>query len=303
MRAQTWFGRGRPFLMLMSATSLAGCSTVQGFQRLPETPEVMNARRAAFFGADADARYDAATSEADRRRIRDDLVYGKMQVLEDDFQDLERALNGSGNAISTGSDFVVLALNGLAATTGGTATKSALAAASAGVVGAQGAINKDLYYQKTLPALLAQMQANREKSRLIVLQNLRHSDADYPLKLAEIDLKRLAEAECLPMAVSQIAQQAEQSKSATDKTIQSLRDLSAVDTPSANRLQAWLYPSGKVDRAHFAALQSWLNAQPEITLQGQGYPPAAFVSGDTDDATLEPIRQRAIDDPTLGIPH
>ena len=75
---------------------------------------------------------------------------------------------------------MALVLSGLGATTGGAATKAALAAASAGVIGAQGVISKDLYYQRTVPALLAQMEANRARATLVILQGIQKSESDYP---------------------------------------------------------------------------------------------------------------------------
>jgi hypothetical protein len=45
-------------------------------------------------------------------------------------------------------------------------------------VGAQAAINRDLYYQRTLPALLAQMEANRAKVELTIMNGLAKSDND-----------------------------------------------------------------------------------------------------------------------------
>ncbi|HEX3912711.1 MAG TPA: hypothetical protein VHW71_04325 [Steroidobacteraceae bacterium] len=289
-------------LLTALAGTISGCASIDGFQKSPEPSSVVKARNTKYYGLNADDDYYSASGDA-RQSLRDQIVYGKMQVLEDDFLDFERCLNGAGNYVSLGSDLTVLVLNGLAATTGTAATKSALAAASAGVVGAQGVVNKDLYYQKTLSALISQMQANREKARLTIIQNLKLSDVAYPLNAAEIDLKRLEEAGSLVNAVNDIAQQATNSKQNSQALIESLQSLTFTGTDSAAKLQAWLYPNGKVDQANFDALQAWLNRQPETFLKGQGYPPGAFVSGDTDTADLEPIRVRAVADATLKIPH
>ncbi|HEV2268669.1 MAG TPA: hypothetical protein VGR92_04350 [Steroidobacteraceae bacterium] len=289
-------------LCALGIAALSGCASINGYQRTPESSAVIQARRISYYGLHADDAYYAASANS-RQAIRDELVYGKMQVLEDDFLEFERSLNSAGNYVSLGSDLTVLVLNGVAATTGGATTKSALAAASAGIVGAQGAVNKDLYYQKTLSAIISQMQANRDKARLTIIQNLKQPDSSYPLNSAEIDLKRLEEAGSLVNAVNDITQQATTQKNGTDAQIQQLQTLTSANTSSATKLQAWLYPHGRVDQVHYDALQAWLNKQPESFLKGQNYPPAAFVSGDTSGGDLEPIRQRALSDPTLNIPH
>lgn len=288
-------------LLLLASTCLGSCAALEGYENKPENKETIEQRRNTYYGSSADdAYYKAAAS--DRQAIRNDLVYGKMQVLEDDFLDFERSLNSAGNYISVGADLGALVLNGLGATTGTAATKSALSAASAGVIGAQGDVNKDLYYQKTLPALIAQMQANREKARLVIVQNLAQSDTAYPLNSAEIDLKKLEEAGSLVNAVNTISQTSNTQKDSTQAQIQQFQALSYSGTPAAVKLRAWLYPNGKVNQTNFDALQGWLNDQPEAFLKGQNYPPAAFVAGDTTDNSLDPIRQRALADPKLNIP-
>jgi len=296
-----WWALWRSLLAVVGGLALTSCAAVEGFQKTPEASSTTEARRSLYYGEHADDAYYAA-APADRQKVRDELVYGKMQVLEDDFLDFERSLNSSGNYVTAGSDLAVLLLNGVAATTGGLAAKSALSAASGGIVGAQGVVNKDLYYQKTLPALVSQMQATREKARLTIIENLKLSDSTYPLNSAEIDLKRLEEAGSLINAVNDISQQATNQKNGTDAQIQNLQSLTFSATASATKLQAWLYPNGKVDQSNLNSLQAWLNRQPESFLNGQNYPPAAFVSGDTGNADLEPIRLRALNDPTLKIP-
>jgi hypothetical protein len=79
-----------------------------------------------------------------------------------------------------------------------------------------------------------------------------------------------------------------------------LRSLTFATTESATRIAAWLYENGEIRPTNFENLQNWLDKRPESFLSGKGYPPAAFASGDTSAADLEPIRRRAIEE--LGIP-
>lgn len=276
---------------MLAASALAACATVEGFQKSPEPAAAVDARRLKYYGEHADDAYYAAAA-ADRQPIRNDLVYGKMQVLEDDFLDFERSLNSAGNYVSVGSDLTVLVLSGLAATTGGTTTKSALSAASAGIVGAQGVVNKDLYYQKTLPALISQMQANREKVRLTIVQNLQQPDAAYPLAAAEIDLKKLQEAGSLVNAVNDISQQATTQKNNAQSLIQMYQTTSYVQTATTEKLHSWLYPNGKLDKTRFKTLQDWLANNSDASLRN--VPVATFAESDVAGNSLEPARQRAI---------
>ena len=134
---------------------------------------------------------------------------------------------------------MVLTLAGLGATTGDAATKAALAAASAGVVGAQGAISKDLYYQRTLTALLAQMEANRDKVKLNILNGLSQTDAQYSLYHADLDLDALQRASGLPDAIGGITEQAAAQKATAQANLAKAQFLAAlVPTAVQDRKEA-----------------------------------------------------------------
>jgi uncharacterized protein YceK len=92
----------RVLAIAMTLAVVNGCASVTGYQKAPESTSVTEARRTKYYGAAADAVYYSAGTGA-RQAIRDELVYGKMQVLEDDFLDFERSLNSAGNYVSLGS--------------------------------------------------------------------------------------------------------------------------------------------------------------------------------------------------------
>ena len=110
---------------------------------------------------------------------RDEIVLARLRGYDIELSDFERGLFCQGNPISLGGDLLALTLGGLTATTGSAATKAALGAATTGVIGAQAAMNKDLYYQRTIPALIAQMEANRAKAKLTIIQGLGQPDSGF----------------------------------------------------------------------------------------------------------------------------
>ncbi|HEX8668999.1 MAG TPA: hypothetical protein VF727_11585 [Allosphingosinicella sp.] len=282
---------------------LTGCTSLQGYASRPDGPGYISEKRHAYFTdlgpGSIEATYNSARIETDRRRLRDEIVYARMDIIEYDFDALERALNGTGNGVILGGDLAVLAANGIGATTGGEQTKAALNALSGGIVGAQGAISKDLYYQRTLPALLAQMEANREKVKADIFTGLGRPDAEYPLGQAQLDLRRLVRAGSIPASVGEITQQATEDKHMSEQLVELARAATFADTPAARTLKAWVMQNGSVDRDRMAALQAWMNAQPEAFLRE--IPVGTFIRGEMPDARLDPIRQRALHDPALAI--
>src|SRR5262249_20919533 len=84
--------------------------------------------------------------------------------------------------------------------------------ASIGILGANTAINKDLFYQNTIVALLAQMEANRTRARIPIVHGLTLPDAQYTLLQAYIDLDAYKNAGSIPGALSVITKNAEVDK-------------------------------------------------------------------------------------------
>lgn len=287
---------------------LSACSVVEGYPTNPDSNTTLTALQTKYFGADSEDAYNSISASDPnyatlRKSKRDEIILGRIRAYDIEFSDFQRALNSYSNEISIGADLTALVLNGLGATTGNAGTKAALAAASAGVIGAQGAVNKDLYYQKTVSAIIAQMEANRSKAKLVIFTDIKQPDADYPLARADSDLADLNDAGSLPNAVSNITQQSTTQNDATQAQIQAVQALTFTTSTSATKITAWLFSNGTVDKTHYAALQTWLNAQPEAFLKGKDYPPAALASGDDPNNDLEPIRQRALSDASLKIPH
>ncbi len=286
-------------LTLWAAT---GCAPVRGY---PDDPEDTSAAAAAlqpWFSPDRDREY-LSLPRAERAATRDVIVMSRMRALDLAFGSFERRLTGDGNVVAIGGDLIELVLAGFGATTGSAATKAALAAASGGILGAQGAISKDLYYQRTVPALLAEMQANRAKAKLAIFEGLQRSDADYPLIRAEMDLDTLKTAGSVSVAIAGITVQAQITRGIAQDQLDRFRTGRFAETPTAQRIQAWLFPSRDagghlvMDRDRWSRLQAWLAAQPGIAAD---VTPISLVHAEAQD--LEALRLKAIADPQLGIP-
>jgi hypothetical protein len=192
--------------------SLFACAPIQGYPLDPEDTDATLKNLAPYFNGTIEAQYVAAIGDAAKTPLRDAIVYARMRGYDIEFSDFEKALYSESNGVAVGSDLIGLILGGLTATTGNAATKAALGAASVGVLGANTAINKDLYYQKTIVALLAQMEANRAKAKLSIALGLGLPDTKYNLFQAYSDLDAYKNAGSIPGAISVITQSAETQK-------------------------------------------------------------------------------------------
>jgi hypothetical protein len=205
---------------------LAACAPVVGYPNDPENTDATLATLVSHYftgGTVEQAYFVPGLDLTTRTRLRNEIVLGRMRAYDIEFADFERRLYGDGNGVTLGSDLIGLILAGLTATTGNAATKSALGAASAGVIGAKAAIDKDLYYQKTIPALLAQMEADRLKALEPITKGMRLSDADYPLMQAYIDLDVYKTSGSIPAAINAVNKDAGNAKEVAQAIVMSER--------------------------------------------------------------------------------
>ncbi|WP_413989795.1 hypothetical protein ACMDCR_28225 [Labrys okinawensis] len=244
--------------LLFMVLTTASCSSINGFPDDPENTPAVRASVANYFDPKLDAAYGIETDPSKREQLRNLIVLNRMRSFDLEFDQFERSLYGNANALSTGSDLAVLALGAVGATTGGAAAKAALSAASAAVVGAEGAMSKDLYYQRTMPALLAQMDANRATVKIGIIQGLKLPDSAYPLAAAYVDLELLKKAGSIPAAISTVTQHASDNAATAEEQLQAVRNVSFTSSMSATKIQLWLHPNGTLDINRSAALFNWM---------------------------------------------
>ncbi len=294
----------RVLMALAAAGSLSACATDGTFPANPEPKGVLDTRAATYFGPKSeDDYYCVATPPAnpcpDRKAARDDLILNRIRIYGDELAAFQVALKNSATGIGLGTNLMALILNGFGATTGTAETKAALSAAAGGFTAANGVISTQVFQDKTVDAIIAQMNADFDRARLDLYTNLRQSDAEYPLARAETDLTSRIRTIGVSSALTEIAQKA----SAEQKTAQAnVLNLQWTRSPDTDRLDAWLFagPDKGLDLVHAKALQDWLNAQPEPKLKGQNYALERFVHDPDPDINLAPIRSRALTE--LNIP-
>lgn len=293
--------RGTRFAIVTAlALSSAGCTSLDGYPNDPQQDGSLNDLRDKYFSSSVDDCYKASggggacLGVTGKQAIRDDVVLNRMHVYDMEFSQFVRALSAGNNSVSLGSDLTAFTLNGLAATTGNAATKAALAAASTGILAANGAVDKDLFYQKTIPALVAQMSADRAKAAATLIAGLQLPDDQYPLPRAVLDLDALNRAGGINGAVANITNQATDQKKIAEDLVAPYRSLAFSDDSNGQTIRTWL----AADRdAHTAKLNAWLKANAPDNMKDVAL--FVLVSGTGDD--LNALRKKIVADPSLGI--
>jgi hypothetical protein len=256
----------RMLIIAAASVALAGCQAVQGYP----TPGMTRLEALKSVKADAEIgaekAYEAAAEDAPKRKqLRDNIVRARIYVADVNYHEFQRSLSTEQKAFAVGSDITVLALAGAGTLAKSTKTKTRLAAWSAGVLGGRSAIDKEIYYDKTLPAIVAQMDASRRTALAVIFAGLAQSDADYSLLEAKADLENYYIAGTLPGALTAITKEAGKQSNVADLKIQAISEFKYAYTADAKKIRAFWKPDGiTVNTTNETAMTNWLSANTNV---------------------------------------
>jgi hypothetical protein len=193
--------RNLSILPLLGACFLTGACA--SFEAMPRpVPEA--SIRAEFRDEAVMDKLDTLTDMEAKRELRNRAVTYRLGLADDKFAAFLVALGIDVKSSNLGLDLGITGLSSLGAVV---AEKSAneISAAVAALTGARGAINRELYYEKTLPAIISSINANRLRVKTDILRHLRNDNVvQYPFEQALADLKEYRVAAQLDLAITQI---------------------------------------------------------------------------------------------------
>ena len=221
--------------------------------------------------------YLATTLEA-RQSIRNEFIEVRTGLIDRAYAGFKQTVYTQRVSSAVAVDLATLTLNAIGAAVSDVGTKTATSALSGGLIGGQASIDKNVYFDRTLPAMLAQMDGMRAQVRVRLLDGMLVGVDRYPLMQAAADLDAYFQAGTISGAISAITTQAAVEQRAAEVKLKSrlpseeeisgrLKKMGfdvqrAVDTQSTRTLQGCLDPSGKLDPATTEALGTWLKQQP-----------------------------------------
>jgi uncharacterized protein YcfL len=193
-------------LVLVGVLMATGCASITGYpSRSTNTKDDMSAL-AIYNKSEVIAFYNASSNSVrngkTQKDYRNEVVNGRLAAIDIQYNLYQQSLYEEGIGTNILTDWVVIGLGGATTVVGGAATKAALGAAITGITGAKVSIDKNAYFDKTLPALVAKMQATR-KEVLVRLRTGLNKDVDvYPLTQALVDLEDYYNAGTIPGAIA-----------------------------------------------------------------------------------------------------
>ena len=215
-------------LAMAMAGLLAGCSTI----RYGGAPEPS-------FDVDKDLKqlaekFEPTASISDfytknTKEARDEFITGRITMMNIRYIQFIRNLTSEKQLLDTAVAMLTLGLNLAGASFAAASTKTVLAAISAGVVGSKEAIDKNYFFDKTIPALVAQMNAERKKALYPLLFGLKQKTLDdYSFAQAVTDLNDYYLAGTFTGAIHGIQVDAAVKEKAADDKIATLSNIPLV---------------------------------------------------------------------------
>lgn len=220
LRAGVMGVRRAAAVLALSAMSLGGCATFSG-QPEPVITVQMSDEALADYRVPAILRKYGTLNGRAQRAYRDEVVAVYVQAIDARFYQFRGNLNSEGKATNLGFDSLLVGLVGAAALAPTSAAD--LAIISTGVLGLRSSVDRNLFFDRTLPALLAAMDAERFRIRTAMAQHMAQDTAQYPLVAALVELQEYQQAGTLNSAIAAITSDAaadrEEAKDAFEKRV------------------------------------------------------------------------------------
>jgi hypothetical protein len=228
--------RPRPAAALLAGAALllGSCAGLEGRpEPLVTTSELVAiARDYALPGAWKT--YTGMDSPLARKLYRDELIIAHLAAADARYRDFRRDIGFEMRSSGLTFDAILLGLSGA----GSLSKKAAdeIAVVTTGFVGLHGAIDRNVYFDKTLPALISAMDGERFRIATAIHRKMVRDDQAYPLVAALADIAEYEDAGRLDQAVVAIGQSAAvERKAAKDEYDQAVR---YACTPSAELTKA-----------------------------------------------------------------
>jgi len=170
---------------LLSLLLLGACSTISGAPPRLTSVDVLTAEDPDY--KRALDRFYRQTSDTGRQRVRNQFVETRIAIIDHEYLKFRQSLYEGRVSTDLAADLGLLSLNALGAAVSSASAKTTYAALSAALVGSKTSIDKNVYFDRTVVALLSQMETLRNNKKVDLFRGLTLSITNYPLSYAKAE--------------------------------------------------------------------------------------------------------------------
>jgi hypothetical protein len=131
---------------------------------------------------------------SDKKTCRNEIINAHIFAIDCFFYEKMQIISYGRSGVSLFSDLAVLGLNIAGGVVPATTAKTILSPVAAGITGAKTPIDKNLFYEQTMPALISKNEALRLKVKAEIYEKMQDNITKYPLSAALDDLLRYQQA-------------------------------------------------------------------------------------------------------------
>jgi hypothetical protein len=191
----------------LAVLSLTGCTSLQG-RPSPVISMRQSVELAAKYPLDQAIEAFYSTDAAKRNGLtpaqyRNNVISVYMSGIDSRYYNFVLGLSSQNKGSNLTLGTVALGLSSGAAIAG-ERVANILSTGAAFATGTQAQVNQRLYYEKTLPAIIAGMNTNRDQQKQLILLNMRKSDVDYPIEAAFAQLADFQNAASIDAGIEQV---------------------------------------------------------------------------------------------------
>lgn len=198
---------GRLMLPVAALLVLQACAPIVGSPHPVVKPSDMRATVARYpYDASLAAFYGTSAQRGGltRRDYRDMVLAIYLGAIDVEYYKFRQDLAASGRGTALGMDLLVLGLSGATALASADDFEDwAVAATMAG--GARAVVDKNLFFDRTLPSVISAMDAERARVRTSIEQKLDLDEARYPLPAVFNDISSYQLAGTLERGMQRVA--------------------------------------------------------------------------------------------------
>lgn len=197
---------------------VSACSSLSGTPHRSEDLQAELAGLKPYFAADVLSQYNQKTGD-EKLSYRNEVVMARLRAVDLYYYMFINELSEDHKNLNIGTDTSVMLLGAMGAVSTVSGTQAIYSSAAALVTGAKASVDKNVFYESTLQALVGQMNANRKQVQAQIYTGLSANVSDYPLLNALIDIEAYFQAGTLLGAIAKINEAAGQQKGAAEAEI------------------------------------------------------------------------------------
>jgi hypothetical protein len=228
--------------------------------------------------------YYKLEGDEQRRKKRNEIINARMVLIDLHYAKFVQEFSGNRKDFETGADVTVLGLNTAGALFTPAGTVRVLSGVAGAVTGTRLAVDKNYFYEKTIPVLINAMNAQRTTVRARIERSINSNDAKYSLAQAWSDTTDYYLAGTFDGAIQSIQAKSGEQQQVADREIREIRT-NAESTRLRNHIQKHFLSLSEPDQAEFMKKVGLLSKE----MFGYEGRPAGFIQSATPQQ-LEQIR-------------